>query len=156
MSIHLRGASASERLHFAALVRPARQRRGLSQKSLAEHANVDRTTISNIERGAGSPQEDVLRRIFAALGVATDVVQHEPEVELWIAMMTELLSNVPVERRHLAADAAIATLAAHVRAADVSATGAIVSPIQHGDDDRGLDGLAARHGTPRRKQPHAE
>ena len=82
MSIHLRGASAIERAHYAALVRPARLRRGLSQKALAELADVDRTTVSNIERGAGAPQEDVLRRLFAALGLATDSQRHDPEVEL--------------------------------------------------------------------------
>ena len=107
MSIHLRGASASERQRYGELVRPARMRQGLSQKALAALADVDRTTVSNIERGSGAPQEDVLRRLFAALGLATDARPQDPDVELWTAVMAELLSNVPPDRRHLAADAAI-------------------------------------------------
>lgn len=157
MSIHLRGASASERAHYAALVRPARLRRGLSQQALAQLAEVDRTTVSNIERGAGAPQEDVLRRLFAALGLATDAQRHDPEVELWIAVMSELLSSVPADRRHLAADAAIATLAAHVRAGAVSEGAATVTPLhEHEQREQGIDGLAARRGIPRRDEPHAE
>lgn len=157
MSIHLRGASASERAHYAALVRPARLRRGLSQMALAQLAEVDRTTVSNIERGAGAPQEDVLRRLFAALGLATDVQRNDPEAELWIAVMSELLANVPAERRHLAADAAIATLAAHVRAGGMSDGAATVTAIdEHGQRKQAIDGLAARRGVPRRDQPHAE
>ncbi len=157
MSIHLRGASAIERAHYAALVRPARLRRGLSQKALAELADVDRTTVSNIERGAGAPQEDVLRRLFAALGLATDSQRHDPEVELWIAVMSELLSNVPADRQHLAADAAIATLAAHVRAGSMSAGDATVTAIHdEGAIEEDVHGLAARRGGARRDEPHAE
>lgn len=157
MSIHLRGASASERAHYAALVRPARLRSGLSQMALAQRADVDRTTVSNIERGAGAPQEDVLRRLFAALGLATDPQRHDPEVELWIAVMSELLSTVPADRRHLAADAAIATLAAHVRASVVSEGSATVTALNdHDQRKQAIDGLAARRGIPRRDEPHAE
>lgn len=157
MSIHLRGASAAERAHYAALVRPARARRGLSQLALAQLAEVDRTTVSNIERGAGAPQEDVLRRLFAALGLATDAQRPDPEVELWIAVMSELLSSVPSDRRHLAADAAIATLAAHVRAGAVSEGAATVTAIdEHEQRKQATDGLAARRGIPRRDEPHAE
>lgn len=157
MSIHLRGASAAERAHYAALVRPARLRRGLSQQALAQLAEVDRTTVSNIERGAGAPQEDVLRRLFSALGLATDAQRHDPEVELWMAVMSELLSNVPTDRRHLAADAAIATLAAHVRAGGMSDGAATVTAIdEHEARKQAEDGLAARRGSPRRDQPHAE
>lgn len=157
MSIHLRGASAAERAHYAALVRPARLRRGLSQKALSALAGVDRTTVSNIERGAGAPQEDVLRRLFSALGLATDAQQLDPEIELWTAVMAELLSHVPGDRRHLAADAAIATLAAHVRAGAVSPGGATVTAIhQEGISEEDVRGLAARRGVPRREQPHAD
>lgn len=156
MSIHLRGAGAAERSRYGALIRPARIRRGLSQKALAELAAVDRTTVSNIERGSGAPQEDVLRRLFAALGVATDAQPQDPDVELWVAVMAELLSNVPLDRRHLAADAAIATLAAHVRAGGMSADGATVSAIHDGATEEQLHGLAARRGSARRDEPHAE
>ncbi|MGY3127966.1 transcriptional regulator with XRE-family HTH domain [Agrococcus sp. UYP33] len=161
MSIHLRGASASERQRYGELVRPARMRQGLSQKALAALADVDRTTVSNIERGSGAPQEDVLRRLFAALGLATDARPQDPDVELWTAVMAELLSNVPPDRRHLAADAAIATLAAHVRAggvsAGVSAGEATVTAIADADGtEEHLHGLAARRGSARRDEPHAD
>jgi transcriptional regulator with XRE-family HTH domain len=156
MAIHLRGADAAERLRYGALVRPARLRRGLSQKALAELADVDRTTVSNIERGSGAPQEDVLRRLFAALEVATDAQPQDPDVELWVAVMAELLAKVPFDRRHLAADAAIATLAAHVRVAAVSAGEASVTAIHDSGTEELLDGLAARRGSARRDEPHAE
>ena len=156
MSIHLRGANASERSRYGELVRPARLRRGLSQKALAELADVDRTTVSNIERGSGAPQEDVLRRLLTALGLATDAEPQDPDVELWVAVMAELLSNVPVDRRHLAADAAIATLAAHVRVGSMSAGAANVTAIHDGGSEEQLDGLAARRGVARRDEPHAE
>lgn len=156
MSIHLRRASAAERSRYGELVRPARLRQGLSQKALAELADVDRTTVSNIERGSGAPQEDVLRRLFSALGLATDAQPLDPDVELWVAVMAELLSSVPLDRRHLAADAAIATLAAHVRVGALSAGGATVTAIHDGDDEERLDGLAARRGSARRDEPHAE
>ena len=45
MSIHLRGASASERQRYGELVRPARMRQGLSQKALAALADVDRVFV---------------------------------------------------------------------------------------------------------------
>lgn len=154
--IHLRGASAAERTRYAALIRPARLRLEMSQQALADAAGVDRTTVSNIERGAGAPQEDVLRRLLTTLGLAADAEQLDSEVELWIAIMSELLSNVPRERRHLAADAAIATLAAHVRAGSMSAAEATLAPSSDTDEERGIYGLAARRGTPRRDQPHAE
>ena len=156
MSIHLRGADAAERARYGALVRPARLRQGLSQKALADLADVDRTTVSNIERGSGAPQEDVLRRLFAALGVATDAQPQDPDVELWVAVMAELLSEVPFDRRHLAADAAIATLAAHVRVAAVSAGAATVAAIDDVGSEEHLHGLAARRGSARRDEPHAD
>jgi len=156
MSIHLRGADAAERSRYGALVRPARLRQGLSQQALADLADVDRTTVSNIERGAGAPQEDVLRRLFGALGVATDAQPQDPDVELWVAVMAELLAKVPFDRRHLAADAAIATLAAHVRVGSMSADGATVTAIHDSGPEERRDGLAARRGSARRDEPHAE
>lgn len=156
MAIHLRGATASERARYAALVRPARMRRGLSQKALAELAEVDRTTVSNVERGSGAPQEDVLRRLLTALGLATDAEPLDPDVELWIAMMAELLSQVPFDRRHLAADAAIATLAAHVRIGGMSAGAATATAIHDGGSEEQLDGRAARRGVARRDEPLPE
>ena len=157
MSIHLRGASATERARYAELVRPARLRRGLSQQALATLAEVDRTTVSNIERGAGAPQEDVLRRLLTALGLVADPQEHDDDVELWLAMMAELLSSLPRDARQLAADAAIATLAAHVRAASLSAGDASVRAHGEGDaDEQALYGLAARRGSARRDEPHAE
>jgi hypothetical protein len=90
------------------------------------------------------------------LRVQQEIVAADPDVELWIAVMAELLSNVPVDRRHLAADTAIATLAAHVRAGGMSAGGATVTAIHDGRPEEHLDGLAARRGVARRDEPHAE
>lgn len=130
-------------------------RLGVSQQTLAELADVDRTTISNIERGRGAPQEDVLRRILSALGVATDASSLDPEIELWLAMMGELLASTPHARRDLAADAAIATLAAHVRAADEPPRAAGQTGVRSevlASEQR----LAALRGVARKDTPHAE
>ncbi|WP_430591451.1 helix-turn-helix domain-containing protein [Humidisolicoccus flavus] len=113
--IHLRGATAEERLHYATFIKPARTRRGMSQQELAEAANIDRTTVSNIERASVAPQEDVIRRIFSALGIPTVEDVADTESDLWLAIMAGLLSAVPSERRAEAADAAISVLGAYAR-----------------------------------------
>jgi XRE family transcriptional regulator, regulator of sulfur utilization len=50
------------------VIREAREERGLSQEGLAALADVSRTHIGDIERGAVSVSVEVLGRIARALG----------------------------------------------------------------------------------------
>lgn len=46
-----------------------RRERGLSQEAFADHAQIHRTYISDIERGARNPTIEVVAKIAKALGV---------------------------------------------------------------------------------------
>lgn len=48
----------------------ARKRAGLTQEELAERAGIDRTYLSEIERGQANPTYQVLVRLSEALGVS--------------------------------------------------------------------------------------
>lgn len=157
MSINLKGASADDRARYGALVRPARLRAGMSQLELARIADVDRTTVSNVERGAYAPQAEVLRRLLHALGIATDDRRGDVEVELWAAMVESLLLSLPHERRADAADDALAAIVHHVRESGASVASTTVPrivepmPRDHADQQ-----IAAKRGTARRDQRHAD
>lgn len=157
MSINLKGASAEDRARFAELVRPGRLRVGMSQLELATIAGVDRTTVSNVERGAGAPQPDVLRRLLGALGIATDLSHDDTEVEQWIAILESLLLSVPEHARAAAADDAIAAIAEHVRASGTSeATASIPRIVESMQRDHAAQPIAAKRGAARRDERHAD
>lgn len=92
-------ASAKERLRFAQQVRPIRNTSGMTQQELADAAGVDRRTISNIERARFAPQADVLRRVFTALGVATEEDTLSPDTEQYLAILGPLIEAIDQERR---------------------------------------------------------
>ena len=50
-------------------LRRLRDEKGLSQEAFAHEANIDRTYISDIERGARNPTITVVEKIALALGV---------------------------------------------------------------------------------------
>jgi transcriptional regulator with XRE-family HTH domain len=65
-------------MHFGAVdicqrlgsnVRRLRKQRGLSQEAFADLANIHRTYVSDIERGARNPTITVVQRLGDALGV---------------------------------------------------------------------------------------
>lgn len=56
---------------IAANTREIRESRGLSQETLALEADVDRTYVSQIERGVANPSLRVLFQIAAVLDVPT-------------------------------------------------------------------------------------
>lgn len=56
------------RSELAAEIRRAREAIGLSQEALALSADVDRTYVSQLERGVANPSLVILSRIAAALG----------------------------------------------------------------------------------------
>lgn len=47
-----------------------RQKRAITQEALSELTDLDRTYISQIERGLANPSLEVLMRIASALGVS--------------------------------------------------------------------------------------
>lgn len=54
--------------HLASEIKAARLRAGLSQEALALAAEVDRTYVSQLERGIANPSLLILVRLAAALG----------------------------------------------------------------------------------------
>jgi len=56
-----------EILSSGALVRLLRLGLGMTQRQLAKHASVPHSTISRIEKGRIRPNEETLRKIFAAM-----------------------------------------------------------------------------------------
>ena len=55
--------------HFGLTVRASREARGWSQELLAAKANLNRTYVGEIERGATSPSLITLLKLAEALGV---------------------------------------------------------------------------------------
>jgi transcriptional regulator with XRE-family HTH domain len=86
----------------ARLVREARKRHGLSQRSLAIRAGTDQAAISRIERGEISPTFETVERLLSAmgehlrLGAQPTAGQHDP---LHVRAMRE---RAPEERLELA------------------------------------------------------
>lgn len=55
---------------FGAAVRRLRERRSLTQSSLAEQVGLGRTSMTNLERGKQNPPLTLLPRLAQALGVS--------------------------------------------------------------------------------------
>jgi len=54
---------------FGHSLREHREAKGLTQEKLAEKANMDRTYISDIERGVRNPEIKNVARLAQALGI---------------------------------------------------------------------------------------
>lgn len=61
------------RADLAAEIKQSRKRLGLSQEALALQAEVDRTYVSQLERGIANPSLLILHRISVVLGVDLSV-----------------------------------------------------------------------------------
>jgi transcriptional regulator with XRE-family HTH domain len=57
-------------LALGSLLREARISREMTQEQLAREAQIDRSSVSRIERGLGDPRVDILIRMAEALGVS--------------------------------------------------------------------------------------
>lgn len=55
-------------------VRRLREAKGLSQEAFAEDANIHRTYVSDIERGARNPTIVVVQKLADALGVGASTL----------------------------------------------------------------------------------
>ncbi len=67
---------------FGKIIRKYRLQQGLSQEKLAELASLDRTYISQIERGLKSPSISSLISLAKALKVKAHILVSEMENEL--------------------------------------------------------------------------
>lgn len=88
-----------ERLRYGLMVKAARTGMRLSQAELADAAAVSTKTVSNIERGTHAAQEDVLRRIFAVVGIATTDDEHANDIVNYMEMYGTMLEFIPAGRR---------------------------------------------------------
>ena len=73
---------------FGKILRKYRLQEKLSQEKLAELANLDRTYISQIERGLKSPSIKTLIALAHALQVKAHILIAEVEDELSISSVT--------------------------------------------------------------------
>lgn len=64
------GGPVDVRTRFGKRVRQLRQERGYSQEAFAQHAQLDRTYMGGVERGARNVSLINIERIARALGVA--------------------------------------------------------------------------------------
>ena len=67
------------RARIAWNLRHHRSRLGVTQENLAVDANVDRTVISDIERGKHNASVDLLDRIAVALDIDVALLLAEPD-----------------------------------------------------------------------------
>lgn len=84
------------------LIKQARLRHGISQRSLALRAGTDQAAVSRIERGEVSPSVETVERLLAAMGETLELssapfeAHHDP---VHLAAMRE---RTPAERLALA------------------------------------------------------
>jgi CheY-like chemotaxis protein/DNA-binding XRE family transcriptional regulator len=71
--------SSDTRSRFASSVRRWRTRRGFSQEQLAERANLHRTYISDVERGARNLSLESINRLATALEISVPILFSGPE-----------------------------------------------------------------------------
>lgn len=55
-------------MNIGSNIRTLRQRRGITQETLAGRLGVTSSAVGNYERGVSFPKDDVLERLFGALG----------------------------------------------------------------------------------------
>src|SRR5262245_58538546 len=84
--------------NLAANLRYIRERRGLTQVQLAKQAGLPRSTVSQVETGAGNPTLAVLARLARALGVSIEELLSAPHSAVQVFRRGEL----PVEAKGLA------------------------------------------------------
>ncbi len=80
----------------------ARRRAGLTQRELAERAQVAQPSIARIERGSTSPRMSTVERLLGACGYRLSI-EPEPGFGVDRTAIRELLSLTPRQRLDLAA-----------------------------------------------------
>jgi transcriptional regulator with XRE-family HTH domain len=84
-----------ELLSVSALISLLRLGLGMSQRQLAKRANMPHSTISRIEKGTIHPNEDTLRKIFAAMecDLAFIPIPHFKNVEALLRRRAERIAE---------------------------------------------------------------
>ncbi|MFC5676026.1 helix-turn-helix domain-containing protein [Aeromicrobium endophyticum] len=89
----------NERAAWGPRIRLARVRAGMRQEELAAKAGTTTRTLGSIERGDSVGQASVIGKLIDALGLETSQPALDPEVEVLVAMIGELLQQTPAEAR---------------------------------------------------------
>lgn len=95
-----------DRPDFAAFVARLREARGLTQEQLAEHANVDKETISRVERGGSPWGARSARAVFEALFMLLPLTREEATKFLEHTGLDPKFYDAALQRRALAGPAA--------------------------------------------------
>src|SRR5438045_3434947 len=74
--------TAAAASHLARNLASLRHTRALTQEALAKAAAVPRSTIANLESGAGNPSLTVLVKVAAALGAPIDELLASPRAKV--------------------------------------------------------------------------
>ncbi|HWY25327.1 MAG TPA: helix-turn-helix transcriptional regulator, partial [Nevskia sp.] len=69
-------------IHLSRNLAALRHVRGLTQDALAKTAGVPRSTVANLESGAGNPSLAVLLKVAGALGVPIDELLASPRAKV--------------------------------------------------------------------------
>ena len=76
--------------NLAANLKYVRERRGLTQVQVAKQASLPRSTVSQLETGAGNPTLSVLVRLARALGVSIEELLSAPHSAVQVFRKGEL------------------------------------------------------------------
>ncbi len=84
----------------ATLLRAARERAGLSQRTLAQWAGTTQSVVARIERGATSPGWDTLQRLLRAAGfdLAAEIVPRPTARSHMMGDVARILRLSPEDR----------------------------------------------------------
>jgi transcriptional regulator with XRE-family HTH domain len=87
------------------LIREQRERRRLSQRSLARRAGITQAALSRIERGLASPRWETLRSLLLAMGLEADLHASRLRGRWDPVHLAASLERSPAERLELAISA---------------------------------------------------
>lgn len=89
-------------MNAASLIRDARRRHGVSQRTLALRAGTDQAAVSRIESGRNSPSVETVERLLAAMGEELKLEATPMEREHDPLHLRAALARTPAERLELA------------------------------------------------------
>src|SRR5580700_8901287 len=77
-------------------VRMMRNRRGMSRKALAKHAQLSERYLAQLETGDGNCSIVLLRRVARALGMPVEELVHErPDPSVETMLLSQFLERLP-------------------------------------------------------------
>ncbi len=111
--------------------------------------------MSNIETSATVPQQAILTRLTDILGITPNNSALDPDVESWVGVIGGMLQALPTDRRGRAGQAAVNAVASEVARPNVPALNEDDWTVTPEGPASSYD-LAAKRGTKKANQPHAE